>query len=312
MSWLSTLCGLVVGAVLLVGGVAKLGRDRATRRAMDDLEVPRPLRLTLVARAVPVTELVLAVGVFVLPGPWHRVAGGLAAALLLIFAVLLARVVRAGRNVGCACFGALGSGRVTAYSVARNGVLAAAAAVFAAGPRGFASATSDLTPVHGLGWWIALLALIGALAARVDAERRRRREVDALHLTDAQGRTLAFRELVDPPTYLVFLTAGCSSCAALVPRLRTWPTVYGDVIDIQPVLVGEPGGFRGREAFAPLVEHVLYDRERAVAKALELRAFPSGVLITKEQPLGAAPAAGFGPMRLALDALAGAREREAG
>lgn len=301
MNWLSALCALAVGTVLLVSGIAKIGQSRATRQAMDDLAVPQGVRRPMVAWALPVVELVLAVGIFVLPDAWHRVAGGAAAVLLVVFAALLARVVRAGREVSCACFGALGGGRVSLVSVGRNGALAIAAVVFAVGPRGFLEAASDVSPLPGTGWWLALLALVTAVALRFTTDLRRKHAVDALHLTDVQGRVLPFKELTDPPTYLVFLTAHCSACAALVPRLRTWPTVYGETIDIQPVLVGEPGDFRDREVFEPLVEHVLYDREKKVTTVLELRAFPSAVLLTKDQPLGSRPVSGYGPMHLELE-----------
>lgn len=301
-TWVAAVCAVVVGATLVVSGTAKIGRARSTRKAMVDLAVPHALRRPAVASVLPAAEILVATAMLLLPDGWHHLAGGLAAALLLCFTVLLAGVVRRGRTVDCACFGVLGRGRVTGAAVGRNAALTLAALVYAVGRVSLQGAAQQ-SPVSGSAWWIALLILVLAVSLRLDAWRRRRAHIDALALTDFEGRVLAFRELVDPPTFLVFLTPGCGACAALVPRLRTWPTAYGEVIDIQPVLVGTPEQFAADEAFAPLREHVLYDRERRLVQAMEITAFPTGAVLTPRNPLDGDLAPGHGPMQVELDRL---------
>lgn len=123
-----------VAAVLLAGlfawaGVAKLtDRGRATRTfAAFGLPAPR-----LLGTAVPVVELVLAVGLLVIPA----VAAYAALGMLAAFTTFLVRAVRAGVKVGCGCFGSARDEPVSAVEVLRNALLAGAAVVasFSTGP----------------------------------------------------------------------------------------------------------------------------------------------------------------------------------
>jgi len=304
VSIICALCALLVGAVLLTSGIAKIGESRVTRRAMDDLGVPARLRNEVVAQALPVVEILLAAGILLAPSGWHRVPAALSVVLMALFAVLLARVVRQRRVVTCNCFGTLGGGAVDRTAVARNGALALAALICAVGARSFFASVDGATTLSWLGPVLAVLALAAAVLLRLRAAHARRGVVRTLQLTDYEGRTLAFEELVDPPTFLVFMTPTCGACSSLVPYLRTWPTAYGEFIDIQPVLIGTPEDFAGREPFEPLVEYVLYDRDKVVSETLEVRSYPSGVLLTPQEPLGGEPMPGYGPMYVALERLA--------
>ncbi|WP_244259298.1 hypothetical protein [Rathayibacter sp. VKM Ac-2759] len=53
-----------------------------------------------------------------------------------------------------------------------------------------------------------------------------------------------------------------------------------------PVFLGTPEAFAAHEVFAPLVEHALYDTDRAVAAALGRAATPGHVLLDPQNPLG--------------------------
>ena len=139
-------------------GVAKGVRPRDTDAGFAALGVPAP---EAAARAVPATELVLAVLLLAYPRP-----GGVAAlALLVIFSVLLGGAVRRGVTTGCNCFGAARVEPVSRVDVVRNGLLAllAVAALGAPSP----------TVPHPVAAVVALAGVAaGAWALR--AARRRR------------------------------------------------------------------------------------------------------------------------------------------
>jgi uncharacterized membrane protein YphA (DoxX/SURF4 family) len=120
MEGLAYVAALVLAGVLATAGVAKL-RDRAgTVTSFEALGLPTGL-----ATAVPVIELLLALGLLVLPG-WSAVA---AIAVLAAFTTYLARAVRDGVAAPCNCFGRAGSAPVSVVDLVRNLMLAVVATV---------------------------------------------------------------------------------------------------------------------------------------------------------------------------------------
>lgn len=108
---------LALAAVLAVAGRAKVGDLEGTARDFAELGLPWPRPL---ARVVPAAELATALALVVLPG-W----GGVAAfGLLAAFSANLYVVIRSGRVVSCACFGANDRAPVSVRHLVRNGVLA--------------------------------------------------------------------------------------------------------------------------------------------------------------------------------------------
>ena len=151
-------------AVLLAGlfawaGAAKLAdRDRTARTfAAFGLSAP-----ALLSTVVPVAELVLALGLLVVPA----VAAYAALGLLAAFTTFLVRAVRAGVDVGCGCFGSARAEPVSSVEVLRNGLLAAGALIasFATGP-----VVPGLDAVILVSTAAALAAVVAALA---DLRRR--------------------------------------------------------------------------------------------------------------------------------------------
>jgi hypothetical protein len=84
----------------------------------------------VLAWLVPTTELV-AVGLLITAPAW---GGIFAFALLAAFTAVLVQVLRSGRPVICNCFGGLTTRPVSKWSLARNLVLLALAALAATGP----------------------------------------------------------------------------------------------------------------------------------------------------------------------------------
>lgn len=106
--------GLAV--VFAWAGVTKLRAPRATARAFAALRVPPVL-----ARVVPVLELVLAAALVVAP-----VSALAAVSLLVAFTMVL---LRADDGVRCACFGSASDDPVSWVQILRNGLLAGAAVI---------------------------------------------------------------------------------------------------------------------------------------------------------------------------------------
>ena len=118
-----------MGLVLFVAGVAKLARPRATRESLRAFGVPHRLLLPG-AFLLPAVELGVA-GLLV-PQSTARAGALAAAALLLVFTMALARALYRGEQPECNCFGALRSGPVDRWTLARNLTLIAVAATLGA------------------------------------------------------------------------------------------------------------------------------------------------------------------------------------
>ena len=117
---LAALAGVVVGAVLLVSGAAKLAAG--PRWAAQAAALGSP------AVAVPVVPwLELGLGALLVTGVWRAEVALAAAVMLGAFTVLLVLRLAQGRRPPCACFGAWSTRPVGPGSVARNVVLIALA-----------------------------------------------------------------------------------------------------------------------------------------------------------------------------------------
>ena len=159
MSDVAYAAALVLAGLFAWAGASKLlQRDRTTRTfAAFGLPAPHVL-----GTAVPATELLLAVGLVLIPA----VAAYLALGLLAAFTTFLLRAVRAGVDIGCGCFGSASTAPVSAVDVLRNGLLGACAlvATLATGPT-----------VPGLGSILLVAAAAAAgLAGLTIAARRGR------------------------------------------------------------------------------------------------------------------------------------------
>lgn len=113
---LALVAALILAVVLVLAGVAKLRRPAETAEDFAGLGLPWPGPL---ATLVPLVEIGCAALLVLVPG-W----GGVAAfGLLAVFTAALAPVIRSGRVVSCACFGALDRGPVSGRHLVRNGAL---------------------------------------------------------------------------------------------------------------------------------------------------------------------------------------------
>ena len=136
------LAPLTCAVVMLISGVAKVGRPTATRDAFLSMGVPRALRSETLVTSLPYVEIALGVLLLV---TWSWPLAVVAAATTALFAaywVLVLRVLRRGEEVDCGCFGALGDDRVSGTTLARNSVLVVLGALATA----FGAAGSGVVP----------------------------------------------------------------------------------------------------------------------------------------------------------------------
>jgi uncharacterized membrane protein YphA (DoxX/SURF4 family) len=135
--WLSTGARVVLGAVLLVAGTAKIIDPQASVAAVRAYELLPDGLATGAGWGLPLVEVVL--GVLLLAGIAVRPAALATAVLLAVFVAAVASAAARGLSIDCGCFG--GGGPVspgqTAYvaEIVRDVALLAVAAWLVARPQ---------------------------------------------------------------------------------------------------------------------------------------------------------------------------------
>src|SRR5919107_3648484 len=161
------LARLLLAAVFMVAGAAKLADREGSRRALADFGVPTTLAVPL-GVLLPLAELAVAAALIPASTAWWGAAGALV--LLLLFVAAIAANLARGRKAECHCFGQLHSEPAGWKTLARNGVLAAVAGFVVwwgydgAGP----SAVGWLAGLSGaqIAGLVVGLAVLGVLAAQ--------------------------------------------------------------------------------------------------------------------------------------------------
>jgi peroxiredoxin len=116
---------LLLAAVFVVAGVAKLADREGSRKAVAEFGVPATLAAPL-GILLPLVELAVAVALIPTATAFWGAVGALA--LLLLFVAGISANLARGRRPDCHCFGQLHSAPAGWSTLARNGVLAAVAA----------------------------------------------------------------------------------------------------------------------------------------------------------------------------------------
>lgn len=190
----------VPGTALLLAGAGKAAATGAPgpRSAPVDELTPALLQTPLVERGHAALELAVGSALLLAPTPLSRTATASAAVMLGGYLAVASRGYRRGVRT-CACYGALGEGRLSAGSLARTAALtlAATAATWHARCGGSAPAVAG-----NRRWGTATVAgtVTVAIAAAQQRHRRHRRH-EELH-PDAAAMRLT-------------LTSGCGPCEYL-------------------------------------------------------------------------------------------------
>ena len=115
---------LLLAGIFAVAGMAKLADREGSRRAVVDFGLPSALAAPL-GLLLPLAELAVTASLLPASTAWWGALGALA--LLSVFVVGISINLARGRTPDCHCFGQLHSAPAGWKTLARNGVLAAAA-----------------------------------------------------------------------------------------------------------------------------------------------------------------------------------------
>ena len=300
MSSGAVLASLTLALALGVSGVAKLRSDEPADAAFEALRVPRALRRPVVVQGLPWLEIALAVALLLVPHPLSVIVTGVALGLVLAYLALVLAVLARGDDVDCQCFGALGSGRVTGSTAARNGLLVVAAGwAFADAVAGhsFVQRASDLTRFDLA--WVAGALLLAATAVLVAwpggrpvdvplpamDEDGQRRGIPFIQLTESSGAVTSLPALAMlRPVLLVALSPTCAPCAEVSAVIGDWPEQVPEV-DVR-VVTGP-----GLEPLPQWPGSVLVDPEHQLRSVLGMYR-PSAILLGADALVAAGPVVG--------------------
>ena len=305
---------LIIAAVLIVSGVAKLRRPDDVS-GWAEMGVPAALRRPFLVRLHPWGEIALGVALLGLGGILGAGAALVATALMTAYLVLVVRVVRTKEDASCACFGTKKA--VTRVTVIRNSWYVAVAAA--------ALATTWATPLWGgplavvpaEGWlWIAGLvaaaitvavtlwpepevaeaSAAGAQAvpagdAQADEEMLDyvRTRTPAVPVTRADGVTVNLRQLSqEGPLLLLAVRPGCGACVPVMAKVAGWRELLPEV-SIRLLLANRPDGEEFAEREEPMS---LHDPEQYVRGSIADWATPTAVLLGADGMLAGGPVTG--------------------
>jgi peroxiredoxin/uncharacterized membrane protein YphA (DoxX/SURF4 family) len=299
---------VVLAVVFALAGAAKLFDRPGSRRSLSEFGVPGSV-VPIAAVLLPLLELATAVAL--IPPASARWAGLAGLVLLLGFMGGIVNANLRGRAPDCHCFGQLHSAPAGREALARNGVLAALAAVVIwQGPGPSISAwVSARTPAELVAVGAVAMALVmSGVAVRLWLERRRLRDdlADALAqiaalprglpvgatapafaLPDLHGRTQTLESLRarKRPLVLVFVAPGCGPCKSILAELASWQTTLADRLTVAVIsqgTVAENRPFAEEHGIANL----LLQENWEVTRAYRIPATPAALVVTPDQAIG--------------------------
>jgi uncharacterized membrane protein YphA (DoxX/SURF4 family) len=138
------LARLLLAAVFIVSGLAKLADRPGSRQAMLDFGIPARLA-TPSAIFLPVVELIVAGALIPITSAWWGAIGALA--LLLLFTTVMGYHLTRGHTLKCHCFGKISSGSIGWHTLIRNLVLSTVAGTIV----GFGRTSAGTSVVGWLG-----------------------------------------------------------------------------------------------------------------------------------------------------------------
>src|SRR5229473_3648154 len=308
---------LLLAAVFIVAGFAKLADLPGSRQALRDFGVPAVLANPF-GVLLPLAEIAVAVALIPSASAWWGALGALA--LLLLFVAGISYNLARGRTPDCHCFGQIHSSPAGWPTLIRN-LLLAAIAGFVVG-FGHTSAGTDV-----LSWFtslavaqrielvvgvivVALLALEswvlfqtmkqqGRLLLRLEVLETRLAEAGiasaggtafrglpagsqapTFSLSGLHRETITLDALRAPgkPIVLVFSDPGCGPCTALLPEVGRWQRDYASKLILVLISRGTPEDNRAKTAESGITQ-VLLQQDREVAESYQVAGTPSAVLI---------------------------------
>lgn len=261
--WATVAARVVLGAVLLVSGLAKLGDPDAAERAVRAYELVPEWAVGLFAWGLPAVEVALAV--LLVAGLAPRVAAWASFGVLLVFVAGIVSAAARGLQIDCGCFGGGGETAETTYllDLVRDVALLGVALVAALGPADPLRARS-LLPARwrgGTGQVVVTAAvLVVALGVGVLVQGQRAApSVDDVAVPEAEAPTVEGTPwLVGDPgapvVVEVYEDLTCASCrdlhAEAEPALEPFLDDGTAVLAVHPMAVHGEGATRAAAAVA--------------------------------------------------------------
>ncbi len=310
--------GLMICAVLVWSGVAKVRQPDAMASAMRDLRVPGALAGRPIQLAVPWVEIGLAVLLLVTGGIWQSLVWIAALLLFVAYLVLIAAALGRQEHVSCNCFGVASSASVDRGTLVRNVLLVVAAAIglvgslFNASPlvvtlfrqdwRGWLGLAA-LAVVGGLAWLLSREGREGIAAARDDSvapvaaatdfeaepEEYLREPIPTAVLEREPGQFVRLPDLAQQRgVLLLYVSATCGSCTEIIAKVDDFADrlPFLDVVVLvvsRGVIDQLPDSVRPR---------AVVDVAGSVQKGLGLNWVPGGVLLGADGLLAGGPVYG--------------------
>lgn len=340
MSLALLIARLLLTAVFLVAGFAKLADLAGSRQALRDFGVPAVLA-NLFGVFLPVVELVVAVTLILPISAWWGALSALI--LLLLFVAGIGSNLARGRQPECHCFGQLHSSPAGWPTLLRNVVLAALASVIVVlgrstpepgvldwlVPLSIAQRVEVLTGLVvlvlliGEGWVVfQIMSQQGRLLLRIEALETRLAEAGltvapaaggvaglavgtpapnfVLPTLTAETTTLHALRALGKPVVLLFSDPGCGPCNALLPEIGRWQREHATKLVVALISRGTAEANRP-EASEFGLTHVLLQKDREVAEAYQAYGTPSAVLIRRDSKIGSSLAQGADAIRALID-----------
>ena len=316
MEWLILLARLLLAAVFLVAGLAKLAGRKGSQQAVAEFGLAKWLAPPI-ALVLPFVELAIA-ALLIWPTS-VRWGALLALGLLVLFTAAVSFSLARGRKPNCHCFGQLHATPIGWRTVIRNGFLVAVA-VFVLWQNGESANFGSLMAIAGFqpAIGIALTIAIGAVSIaafeawflfnmlrqqgrfliRLEAVEgalglgpgtglavgHQAPEFELQNLTGEQS-TLATLRALGQPVLLFFTNPDCEPCDALLPDVARWQREHSDRMVIGVISRGSIEANRAK-AEKHNLRAVLVQKGREVAEAYNVESTPAGVLVGSDGRIG--------------------------
>jgi Methylamine utilisation protein MauE len=303
---------LLLIAVLVVSGVAKLRVPDDTASVFDKLRLPAFLTRLRAPRLLPYGELVLAAMLLFLPDGWYVVATTLALALFVVYLVVVVRALGFGYPIMCGCFGNLGLGWITRQTAVRNSLLLGVALVAWVDSWRGEGVLQRLTDLDDDGWWVVAVLLAMVTTAFVVREAKMPPWVppDDAYVTrpvpylvvDGPGGPGSLWQLSDEAArLLVFWDPTSAETEDFPERLSRWRQ---ELAPVQVHLVTQSEWAPAATARPELAEHLLGDPEGETRQRLGVWSMPGAVIVGTDRMLAGGPSVGVDEIEELVEAAA--------
>ncbi len=324
---------LLIAAVFMVAGFAKLADRKGSQQTLIDFGVPERSAKSF-GVILPLFEITIAISLIPVTSVWWGAV--LAFTLFLSFIIVISINLIKGKTPECHCFGQLHSKPIGWSTLIRNIVLAAIAAFIVmqgqnqVGLSAFAW-FGDLTQVERIifvisiiifslliveGWLlINLMRQNGRLLLRMDALEAYIAPsqsglavgdlAPSFQLEDLYGRKITLESLLADklPVVLIFWDPNCRPCAALLPEISRWHREYASLLSF--TLLSKGNSELNRVTMETSgITRMLLQNDGEVAKAYKVRATPAAVFVRSDGRIGSPPAMGVDAIKALVTRLA--------